>query len=157
MNALGNMNPVPTLVGTRNSIYAQVGISFLINSKPIVPIKQNTPPATRKTFSCFVCVIQKPVRVAKKAPTMEGIMRRSPDSVAVSRRTAWKKSGMLNMTALAKMAHRKFEKMIPARGLCVTMRRGMMGRATRDSVYMKRGKAMLKITRDMITNGCIQG
>lgn len=65
---------------------------------------------------------------------MEGTTRRNPDSVADSRSTAWKKSGMLNITALARMAPRKFDMMIPARGLCVIMRRGMMGKATCDSV-----------------------
>jgi hypothetical protein len=41
----------------------------------------------------------KPVQVPTTAEESEGIMRRRPEDVADSRRTAWKKMGMLNITA----------------------------------------------------------
>lgn len=70
-------------------------------------------------------------------PTMEddivGTKRRRPESVALSRSTAWKKSGMLNMMAFEMMAPIALEMMRPARGFCVTILRGIIGSLTRDS------------------------
>ena len=48
----------------------------------------------------------------------DGTIRRNPELVADSRSTAWKKRGMLKVTALLMMAPMKLLIMSPARGLC---------------------------------------
>jgi len=97
--------------------------------------------------------MRKPVAVPMDDAAMNGTMRRRPDDVALSRSTAWKYNGMLNVMALAMMAPVKFAKIRPARGLRISRGRGMIGRVTMDSVYMNRGKPTPKMARDVITKG----
>lgn len=63
-------------------------------------------------------------------PAKDGTIRRKPDSVADSRRTAWKKSGMLKRMLLMRTAPKKLEKMRLARGEVMMMRGGIMGNET---------------------------
>lgn len=50
-------------------------------------------------------------------------------------------------------APRALPRMRPARGLEVMRLSGMIGRATLDSTYTKRGKVMLDIAREAMTKG----
>jgi hypothetical protein len=60
---------------------------------------------------------------------------------------------MLNVTEFWMIAPMKLPRMRPARGLWRISLRGMMGRATRASTQMKRGKQMPKMTSDVTTKG----
>jgi hypothetical protein len=91
-------------------------------------------PNTNNHFKRFVHTIRNPVAVPTADAATEGTMSLRPDVVALSSSTAWKYSGMLKVTALAMMAPMKFPRMRPARGLFTIRVRGMMGRATKDSV-----------------------
>ena len=71
--------------------------------------------------------MRKPVRVPIALAAMEGIMRRRPDAVGDSRRTAWKKRGMLKRTALITMAPSALPIMREPRGLLIMRERGMTG------------------------------
>lgn len=51
----------------------------------------------------------------------------------------------------------KLARMRPARGLWVMRRSGMIGSATRDSVYKKSGKHIVNMTREVRTNGWDHG
>lgn len=63
-------------------------------------------------------------------PAKEGTIRWRPESVADSRRTAWKNNGMLKRILLIRIAPKKLEKIKFARGDEVMIRGGMMGSAT---------------------------
>ena len=79
---------------------------------------------------------------------MEGTISRSPLSVALSRRTAWKYKGMLKRTALTIIAARKLQNIILARGLWMIIFRGIIGSAARVSWKMNRGDPRENSTRD---------
>lgn len=101
--------------------------------------------------------MRKPVTVPTEEAATDGTMRRRPELVALSSRTAWKKRGMLNRTAFMMIAPRTFDRMRPARGCRVRRSRGMIGSATRDSIQMNKGKQTAKMTSDVMTNGWDQG
>ena len=61
------------------------------------------------------------------------------------------------MTALTMIAPMLLLIMRPARGFLIRSFSGMMGRSTKVSTQMKRGKQMPKITRDTITIGWDHG
>jgi len=62
--------------------------------------------------------MRKPVAVPTVDDASDGTIRRNPELVADSRSTAWKKSGILKITALLIMAPIKLLIISPARGLC---------------------------------------
>lgn len=130
MNAPGNKNPCPMDVGIKNRTYAQSGSPLRMKHNPTVPSKQNDIPKIRGALSLFEYVIQKPVKTPNVDPAIEGTMRRRPELVADSKRTAWKKRGMLKRTPLMRIAPMKFEKMMLARGVDVMIFKGMMGSGT---------------------------
>jgi hypothetical protein len=60
---------------------------------------------------------------------------------------------MLKVIVLAIIDPIALEMMRPARGLWMTILRGMMGRGSFNSTQMNRGKQMLQITREETTKG----
>ena len=60
---------------------------------------------------------------------------------------------MLKVMAFMITAPRALLRIRPARGLEVMRLRGIIGRATRRSMKMKRGKVMLAIAREVMTSG----
>jgi hypothetical protein len=92
-----------------------------------------------------------PVAVPTAEEHKVGTTRRRPEVVALSKRTAWKKRGMLKVTVLEISDAMELPKMIPARGFLQMSFRGMIGRGTWHSTQMNRGKHMLQITSEVIT------
>lgn len=90
INVAGNINPAPMLDGARKSRYAQLGKPLVINTREVVPISSRIVPATSGVLSSRVQVMRKPVAVPNAEPHMVGTMRRRPEFVALSSRTAWK-------------------------------------------------------------------
>lgn len=60
---------------------------------------------------------------------------------------------MLKVMAFMITAPKALPRMRPARGLEVMRLSGMIGRATFDSMYTKRGKVRLATTREVMTSG----
>lgn len=90
MKVAGNMNPEPILEGTRYNRYAHSGIPRFIVESPTVPIRMRNTPATKGGFRRLLYVMMNPVAVPTMDAAMEGTIRRKPELVADSRRTAWK-------------------------------------------------------------------
>lgn len=101
--------------------------------RQVVPTSNKTAPRTSAHLRCLDQEIKKPVETPAIVADVEGTMRRRPESVADSRRTAWKYKGMLKRTALTIMAARKLQKMMLDRGDWRIILRGIMGRVTRVS------------------------
>jgi len=118
MKVPGNIKPSPIEVGRRNGRYAQSGRLRPIDDNPTVPMSKRIVPETSGHFRRLVYVMRKPVAVPTVDEAKDGSIRRSPELVADSRSTAWKKRGMLKVTALLIMAPMKLLMISPARGLC---------------------------------------
>ena len=101
--------------------------------RQLVPTRSSTAPRTSGHLRRLDQDMRKPVETPAMVADAEGMIRRRPESVADSRRTAWKYKGILKRTALITMAARKLQKMILERGDCKMILRGIMGRGTRLS------------------------
>ena len=98
-----------------------------------MPMRRSRVPVTSGHLRRFVQEIRKPVETPARVADTVGTISRRPLSVALSRRTAWKYSGMLKRTALTMMAARKLQNITLARGLLMIILRGMMGSVARVS------------------------
>lgn len=96
-------------------------------------MRRSRAPETSGHLRRLVHEIRKPVETPAMVADMDGTISRRPLSVALSRSTAWKYKGMLKSTALTMMAARKLQKIMLARGLWMTILRGMMGSMARVS------------------------
>lgn len=101
--------------------------------------------------------MKKPVAVPANDDETAGTIRRRPDVVADSSKTAWKYRGMLKRIAFVTTPPMLFEMIRLDRGFFSSKSKGMMGSSTYDSTHMKRGHVMLKVTSDTMTKGWDQG
>jgi hypothetical protein len=105
----------------------------VIAERQIVPPRSKLVPTTSGHLRRLDHDIKNPVETPAMVADAEGTMRWRPESVADSRRTAWKYKGILKRTALTIMAARKLQKMMLERGDWKIILRGMMGSGTRLS------------------------
>jgi hypothetical protein len=125
----GNWKPWPMLAGTKNATYNHGGIFLVMLARQHGPTKMRKAPSTTGHFRRRDQVTRTPVVTPHIVEAMVGTRRWSPEEVADSRRTAWKKMGTLKKTALMTSAEMKLEKMMLDRGERVRRPRGMMGRS----------------------------
>ena len=153
MNVPGKMNPLPMDDGTRKSKYSQSGRPLVMKRRQAVPIRRRIVPAINGGLRSRVYVMMKPVAVPTAEEHNVGTTRRRPELVALSRRTAWKKRGILKVILLEIIDAMAFETMRPRRGLRTIIFKGIMGRGVWYSTQMNRGKQIMQIVREETTKG----